>query len=110
MRRRPRALCYIYVYGRKAPGRGRRNPKMSEFDGKCARRGMASSASMRMGFLSYNYGIRTADLRAIVAVRTRQYIRCSFVIPRTAIVAIRTRECPKEVSLSKRRKGHIFVY
>ena len=55
---------------------------------------------------SVNARIKTA----IVAVRTRQYIRCSFVIPKTAIVAIQTRVCPKEVSLSKRRKGHIFVY
>ena len=47
---------------------------------------------------------------AIVVIRTRQYIRCSFVIPKTAKVVIRTRVCPKEVSMSKRRKGHIFLY
>ena len=61
-----------------------------------------------MTVLTVNARIKTA----IVAVRTRQYIRSSFVNPKTAIVAIRIRECPKEVSLSKRRKGHnvIFVY
>ena len=59
-----------------------------------------------MMVLMVNARIKTA----IVAVQTRQHIRSSFVNPKRAIVAIRTRECPKEVSLSKHRKGHIFVY
>ena len=46
---------------------------------------------------------------AIVVLRTHQHIRCSFVIPKTAKMVIQTCVCPKEVSTSKRRKGHMKV-